>query len=75
MKMTEQTAGRIGSLAKIVKGTQEEAVALVLLLGTEENAQEFFTWLEKKAEAPEFQACLEKAVEIRMENGPDPEDD
>lgn len=74
MKMEKGSAGLIGRVMRRVKGTQEDAVAAVLTLETEENAQEFFQWCKGLKQDPTPQECFEKAVEIRMANGPDPEE-
>lgn len=73
-EITDDSARLIGRLTGSIKGTKEDAAAIVLTLGTEENAQEFFAWCKSLTEDPTPQTCFEKAVEIREANGPWPEE-
>ncbi len=57
-----------------IKATDEDGIAVLLLLETEENAQEFFAWCRSLEKDPTWQECFEKAWKIREENGPDPEE-
>ncbi len=74
MGMTDDSARLVGRLTGSIKGTKEDAAAIVLTLGTEENAQEFFAWCRSLTEDPTPQACVEKAIEIWEANGPWPEE-
>ena len=74
MKITDNSARLVGRLTGSIKGTKEDAAAIVLTLETEENAQEFFAWCRSLTEDPTPHACFEKAVEIWEANGPWPEE-
>ncbi len=74
MEMRDNSARLVGRLTGSIKGTKEDAAAIVLTLGTEENAQEFFTWCKSLTEDPTPQACFEKAWDLREANGPWPEE-
>ena len=74
MGMTDDSARLVGRLTGSIKGTKEDAAAIVLTLGTEENAQEFVAWCRSLTEDPTPQACVEKAIEIWEANGPWPEE-
>ena len=71
MKMTSDSARQLGRLMGSIKATDEDAVAVGLLLETEENFQKFLTWCRSLTQDPTFQACLEKALEIRETFGPE----
>lgn len=74
MKMTSNSARLLGRLMRGIKATDEDGIAVLLLLLTEENAQEFFAWCRSLEKAPTWQECFEKAWKIREENGPDSEE-
>lgn len=75
MEMTDNSALLLGKLMRSVTAEKNDGLAVLLTLETEENVQELFTWCKGLEKDPTWQECFDKAVEIRMKNGPDPEDD
>ncbi len=71
--MTNDSAHFLGRLMGSIKAKDEDVIAVGLTLETEENVQEFFQWCRSLEKEPTAQECFEKAAEIRMKNGPDPE--
>lgn len=74
MEMTEMSVRQLARMMRGIESETENGLAILLVLETEENAQEFFAWCKGMEKEPTPQECFEKALEIRMENGPDPEE-